>query len=66
MPATMDSVLQFWNDILENDDAKPADRIKVSENLAKYLDSHSESVEAPKHIVIDYLATPESSARSPP
>lgn len=66
MPATMDTVLQFWNDILENDDAKPADRIKVSENLAKYLDTRSEAPEAPRHIVIDYLGTPESAARSPP
>ncbi|MEA4823567.1 MAG: hypothetical protein VB111_05545 [Clostridiaceae bacterium] len=55
MPATLDQIRDFWTNILEDEEAKLADRMKAAENLAKLLDPRdAEKQDAPDRLVVVY------------
>ena len=53
MKVTMEKLQTFWCDILDDEEAKLADRMKAAENLAKYVEPE-ESTEALAGLVVVY------------
>ncbi len=53
MSVTREGLKEFWNGILEDEEAKLADRMKAAENLAKLLEPQ-EAEEAPERLVVVY------------
>ena len=53
MAATREDLKEFWNWILEDEEAKLADRMKAAENLAKLLEPE-DGEEAPERLVVVY------------
>ena len=60
MPSQIEDILRFWGELLEDTEAKPSDRLKASEDLAKYLETARQSLEPPARIVISYVSAPDS------
>ena len=55
MPATLERIREFWTSILDDEEAKLADRMKAAENLARLLDPRdSEEQDAPDRLVVVY------------
>ena len=62
MDERMEEVLAFWQTLMADDTQKPGDRLKASENLARYL-SQETAADQPGEdrelrIFVDYGAAP--------
>ncbi len=53
MAVTWETLRDFWSGILDDEEAKLADRMKAAENLAKLLEPE-EADETPERLVVVY------------
>ncbi len=53
-----EEVFEFWFSLMRNEKAEPRDRLKASENLARYVCAEAPEPDRSVQITVDYAGVP--------